>query len=352
MTAFLVSCHTGQQAHVTDTVREVCTAAAGDVVSEELFTARIEGKQDVDIFPQVSGRIESICISEGQRLEKGQVMFIIDQVPYKAALRVADANVQAAKAKVESTALELEGKQALAKENVISEFDLSLAKNAHAIAQAQLEQALAEQTNAKNDLSYTRIESPVNGVAGTLPYREGTLVGPTTAKPLTTVSDNSMMYVYFSLSENRLRALFSQYGSKEAMISSMKGLELRLSDGSTYPYDGHLESVSGVLNESTGTAQMRCVFPNPDGTLLSGASGCVVIPFKYENVISIPAESAFEIQGMHFVQKVVGGKAQTSQIQVEASQDGRTYIVLGGLEAGDSIVAGGAGLVHDGDIIS
>lgn len=346
------SCNSGkqQQAAVPQS-RELITVQPGTVQTQESFTATISGRQDVDIYPQVSGRIEKLCITEGQTVKKGQTLLIIDQVPFQAALRVADANVRAAQAQAQSAALELEGKEALRKENVVSDFDLSIARSEKAKADAMLDQALAQQANARNDLSYTTVTSPTNGIAGNLPYREGALVNPGIEKPLTTVSDNSEMFVYFSLSESRLRQLIARYGSRENIVSDMPALQLRLADGTLYGHDGRIETISGVLNPNTGMVQMRCVFPNPEGMLMSGASGNILMPFIYDNVISIPAASAFEIQGVHFVQKVVDGKASTTQITVLDSPDGSTYIVGQGLESGDVIVAGGAGLIHDGDEI-
>lgn len=129
--------------------------------------------------------------------KKGQVLFIIDQVPYQAALNTAIANVEAAKASVATAQLTYDSKQELYKNKVVSEFDLKTAYNTLLSAKAQLAQAEAQEINARNNLSYTEVKSPSNGVIGTLPYRVGALVSASLPKPLTTVSDNSEMYVYF-----------------------------------------------------------------------------------------------------------------------------------------------------------
>lgn len=155
--------------------------------------------------PQISGRIIRLKVKEGERVKTGQVLAVIDQVPYRAALRTAQANVSAAQAKVETARIELRGKQALFDEKVISDYELSLARNQLAVACAELEQAKAQESDARNNLSYTEIKSPSNGVVGTLPYRIGALVGPNMAQPFTVVSDNAEMYAYFSISENMLR---------------------------------------------------------------------------------------------------------------------------------------------------
>lgn len=183
----------------------VMVVSSRPVEFQETYSAAIRGRQDVDIIPQVSGRITRLCVKEGERVRTGQVLAVIDQVPYQAALRTARANVSAAQAKAETARIELQGKQALFDEQVISDYELSLARNQLAVALAELEQAKAQETDARNNLSYTEIKSPSNGVVGTLPFRIGALVSPGIAQPFTVVSDNSEMYVYFSVSENKLR---------------------------------------------------------------------------------------------------------------------------------------------------
>ena len=167
------------------------------VEQTETYSASIRGRQDVDIIPQVAGRITRLCVKEGEQVKNGQVLAVIDQVPYQAALRTAVANVSAAKARVETARIELSGKQSLFDEKVISDYELSVARNQLAVAQAELEQAKAHEADARNNLSYTEIKSPSDGVVGTLPYRIGALVSPTIEQPFTVVSDNSEMYAYF-----------------------------------------------------------------------------------------------------------------------------------------------------------
>lgn len=175
-----------------DTDKEITTS----------YSASIEGKQDIDIYPQVSGYIEKLNVSEGDIVRKGEILFVIDQVPYKAALETAIANVESAKANLATAELTYKSTQALFAKKVVSDFNLQTTKNAYLTAKAQLAQAKAQEVNARNNLSYTEVKSPSNGVVGMLPYRVGTLVSPSMPQPLTTVSDNSNMYVYFSMTEN------------------------------------------------------------------------------------------------------------------------------------------------------
>lgn len=326
------------------------TATSVDIV--ESYSATIEGCQDVEIYPQVSGTISELKVKEGEKVKKGQSLFVIDQVPYQAALRTAIANVHAAEAQVETALLDYDSKRILFDEKVISEYDLSTTKNALSIAKANLEQARAQETDARNNLSYTEVHSPADGVVGTLPFRAGALVGPSISKPLTTVSDTRQMYVYFSMSENQLRNLFRQYGSPDETIRKMPEIELQLNDGSIYESKGRIETISGVINPRTGTASVRCVFPNGKRLLFSGGVGNVVLPHKEQNVFVIPQGTTYEIQDKIYVYKVVDGVAKSAEIKVDKLNDGKTYIVRSGLQEGDVLVSEGVAMLKEGTPVS
>ena len=330
----------------------VLTVEPSTVTLTESYSASVRGRQDIEIYPQVSGTIQRVCVKEGEKVRRGQSLFVIDRVPYEAALRTAVANVHAAEAQVETARITFESKQELFRRSVVSEFDLSTARNALAVAEASLEQARAEETNARNSLSYTEVKSPADGVVGTIPYRVGALVGPTSAQPLTTVADNSEMYVYFSMSENRLQELVMCYGSLDRTIENMPAVRLRLNDGNIYAEEGRIESISGVLNAETGSGSLRAVFPNPNRVLFSGGTGNVVIPRRLENAIAIPQEATYELQDKIFVYRVVDGRAVATRIEVSPIHDGVRYTVTKGLSAGDRIVTTGVGLLNDGDEIT
>ncbi|MBR3847443.1 MAG: efflux RND transporter periplasmic adaptor subunit, partial [Alistipes sp.] len=319
-----------------------------DRVIPSSYSATIRGRQDIDIYPQVGGTIAKLCVTEGQTVAQGQTLFIIDQVPYKAALQTAEANVAAAKAGVATAQLVYDSKKELYAKNVVSKFDLSTAENNLLTAKAQLAQAEAQRVNAANSLSYTVVKAPANGVVGTLPYRVGALVSAAMPKPLTTVSDNSVMYVYFSMNEKQLLELAREYGSIDATIKQMPDVELKLSDGTIYSEKGRVESISGVIETSTGTVSLRAAFPNKGGLLHSGGSGNVVIPNTYKDCIVIPQMATFELQDRVFVFKNVDGLAKSFPISVEKINNGKEYVVTAGLTAGDVIVAEGAALLREG----
>lgn len=324
----------------------VLTVATTDREIPTHYSATIRGRQDIDIYPQVGGTIAELCVTEGEAVAQGQTLFIIDQVPYKAALQTAEANVAAAKAGVATAQLVYDSKKQLHAKKVVSQFDLATAKNSLLTAQAQLAQAEAQRVNAENNLSYTVVKAPSNGVVGTLPFRVGALVGPT-AK-LTTVSDSSEMYVYFSMTENQLLDLIRRYGSLANTLRNMPDVQLVLNDGSVYDRTGRIESISGVIDMTTGSVQLRAAFPNPDGLLHSGGSGNVVVPSAFVDCIAVPQTATFEIQDKVYVYKVVDGKAVSSMIDIEKISNGKEYIVRSGLVPGDTIVAEGVGLLREG----
>jgi membrane fusion protein (multidrug efflux system) len=311
------------------------------------YTASIRGKSDIDIFPQISGYITQVCVEEGEKVQKGQTLFVIDQVPYQAALQTAEANVNLAKAGVSTAQLMFDSKQELLNNNVVSTFELQTSANALESAKAQLEQAVAMAAIARNNLSYTVVKSPSNGVVGVLPFKIGASVSPAQPRPLTQVSDNSEMYVYFSMTENRLLSLLRQYESVEKAIKSMPAVQLELSDKTLYAEEGHIETISGVIEAGTGAVSLRAVFKNPQGLLHSGGSGNVLIPSNYTDCIVIPKSATFEIQDKIYVYKDVNGVAKSTRIEVSPQSEDTEYIVESGLNTGDVIVSEGVGFINE-----
>lgn len=323
----------------------------GSRTLSQSYTAVINGRQSVEIRPQVSGTITQVCIAEGAQVKKGQTLVIIDQVPYKAALETAIANVKRAEASVATARLTADSKEQLFKENVVSAFDLQTARNSLLQAEATLAQAKAEEVNARNDLSYTEVKSPVDGVSGMLPYRVGALVDASITTPLTTVSDDTEMYVYFSMTESQVLSLIRQYKTLDEAMKQMPEVELKLSDGLTYAHKGRIDAISGTIDTSTGAVSLRATFPNPEHMLRNGGSGTVIFPYIKENVLIVPQEATYEIQDKIFVYKVVDGKATSSQVSVFPVNNGKEYIVESGLEEGETIIAEGAGLVQEGTVV-
>ncbi|MGM9859976.1 MAG: efflux RND transporter periplasmic adaptor subunit [Muribaculaceae bacterium] len=304
------------------------------------YPASIRSEQDVEIRPQVSGLISQVNVHEGGTVHAGQVLFVIDQVPYRAAVETAEANLQNAQAAEATAELTAESNRSLYDEGVISEYELHTSLNTLAQRRAETASAQAAVVDARNNLSYTEIKSPVNGTAGMSSIRVGTLVSPTMSEPLVSVVANEYMYAYFSLTESQVIDMSTTLIGSE--------VELTLSNGQRYNRRGVIDAVSGVVDSSTGAVSVRARFANPEGLLRSGGSANILLPTQIDGCIVIPQEATYELQEKIFVYKVVDGIATSTAIKVLPANNGKEYIVTAGLQAGDVIIAKGAGMVREG----
>ena len=346
----LASCSNTPQDRVGNAATQcrLFTVELADRMLNTQYVASLEGRQIVEIRPQVSGNITRICIGEGDAVKRGQTLFVIDQVPYKAALAVAKANVESAEAKVTAARMTAESKQQLYAKSVVSEYDMLLSKSELATAEAALAQAKAQLTNAANNLSYTEVKSPVDGKAGMIAYRVGALVSSNIATPLVTVSDDSEVYAYFSVNEKRLLDMTAGSTSTDEFVASIPEVSLLLSNGTPYAEKGHVTAVSGIVDRNTGAVSLRADFPNAGGLLRHGGTATVIMPASLHNVMVIPQTATYEIQEKKFVFRVVDGVAHSQEVQVYRLNDGHEYVVESGLDPGDVIVAEGAGLMKEG----
>ena len=346
---FLFSCG-GKNAQTGGMAREyaVMTLEPDSMEWYSNYPAAIKGKRDIEIRPNVSGFITELRVDEGSVVRKGQVLFVIDTVPYKAALKVAETNVEVARANAETARLTAENKRELQRRDIISEYDLQMAENSYASAKAQLAQAEAQLVNARNNDSYTRVTSPLDGVVGEIPFRVGSLVSPSSTTPLTTVSDNSEMYVYFSMTERQVLELAAQYGA-DNFLKKLPEVSLKLSDGSVYPLKGEIETISGIIDTQTGSSNMRATFANPHKLLRSGGSGVIMIPMKNNQALLVPQKATYEIQDKKFVYVLNDDSTvKSTEITVSSIDNGKDYMVLSGLKAGDRIVIEGVNTLKDG----
>lgn len=316
------------------------------------YSATLRGKQDVEIRPQVSGTITELCVEEGATVHQGQTICSIDQVPYQAALETAEANVKVAEANVATARMTSESKTNLFHKNIISYLEKQTAANTLHGNEAALALARAELKNAQNNLSYTVVKSPVNGKIGMIPYKVGALVNPSIVTPLTSVSDNSEIYAYFSMTEREILNLSRLSGSLEKAIEQMPEVELILSDGSKYAYKGRIDAVSSMIDSSTGAISLRATFRNEEHVIPSGGSGTLIFPYNMTDCIVIPQTATYEVQDKVYVYKVVDGKTVETLITIFPIDDGQNYIVSDGLQEGDIIVTEGVGTLKEGVEIS
>lgn len=351
LTALLAfSCGNSQQGGMPALSLAVMTVEPTSQELNSAYPATIKGQQDIEIRARVSGYITKLCVDEGAVVHKGQPLFLIDAVPYQKAVQAAEAAVEVAKANVATTQLTVDSKTELHAQNIISDYDLQTARNSLASAKAALAQAEAQLASARNDLSYTTITSPSDGVVGTIPFRVGSLVGTTTQEPLTVVSDINKMFVYFSMNEKQLLALTRQKdGSVNSMIGAMPEVQLQLADGTMYPAKGKIETLSGVIDLSTGAVQMRATFPNAQRLLRSGGTGTVLIPSVLDSALLIPQSATYEVQDKKFVY-VLGdsSKVKNTEITVFPLDNGKQYVVTSGLKPGEQVVVEGVATLRDG----
>lgn len=329
------------------------TLNARDLVIDYPVSASLSGEQDVQILPQVSGKLQKINVTMGQEVKQGQVLFVIDQVQAQADLRNALASLKVSQAQAATAKIELESKLDLRQKNIVSDIQVRKAQNEYATAVAMVEQAEAVVTNARQVLSFTTVVSPCNGIVGELPYRVGSVVGPDMAQPLTIISNNRRIYANMAVTERELLDAFHTVSSNsDDLLKLLPHVRLRTADGRIYDHEGYIESISGVINKTTGTMSVRAIFPNEGGTLRSGGAAEILIPDSLKGVVVIPQVATYELQNKVFAFKVENKLAKSVEIRVSPLNNGQEYVVLSGLKSGDVIVAEGAGNIHDGDSIS
>ena len=324
---------------------KVLTVEPTNSMLNNSYPATLKGKTDIDIRPQVSGFITEVLVDEGQHVRKGQPLFKIDQVQFQAAVDQAQAAVNAARTAVANAQIQADNNKQLYDRNIISENARQVSDNQLRAAQAQLRQAEAALTSAQKNLSYTVVTAPSDGVVGSIPNREGSLASPSSVQPLTTISDNSQIYAYFSLTEKDLLNM-TDGGTKRLtdVVKDMPEVTLVLANGTEYPLKGKVATVSGVIDNATGAASVRALFDNPSGMLRSGNTGQINIPVNNENVIVVPQKATFEVQDLKYVFTVNdSNKTVTTPIQVLSLNDGKNYVITNGLNAGDRVVIEGVG---------
>ena len=299
--------------------------------------------------------ITRVCVDEGQQVAAGQTLFILDQVQYEAAVRQAEAAVAVAQESVNSASITAENKQKLFNKNIISEYENTLAKNDLAQAKAQLAQAQASLVTARKNLSFTVVKAPSAGYVGSIPNREGSLASPTSQTPLTTISDISEVYAYISFNEKQVLEMTD--GGKKSLseaINALPEVKLVLSDGTAYPLPGKISTLTGLLDNTTGSASARILFKNQNGMLRSGSTGTIVIPIQEDSVLLVPQKATTEIQDIKYAYVVNdSNKVTATKIEVLANNDGKNYVVTNGLKEGDRIVVEGVGVkVKNGSVIN
>ncbi|MDR1881512.1 MAG: efflux RND transporter periplasmic adaptor subunit [Prevotella sp.] len=334
-----------------DTPREYKTAVLSrqSAQLESVYPVTIKGQEDIEIRPRIDGFIDAIYVDEGSVVKKGQILFKINSPAADQAVTTAEAAVNSANAQVQTAQLNVDRIKPLADKGIVSATQLETYRNALLSSQAALAQANAQLKNARATKSWAEVTSPVDGVAGSIPFRLGSLVN--SANVLTTVSSIDNVFAYFSINEKDLVSLLAglEGNTQAEKINNLPEVTLKMADGAVYPEKGKIKTITGQVNITTGSVNLRADFPNKNGLLRSGFSGNISIPQYMENVIVIPQDATKSQQNKHLAYKVQGDTvAVQTVISVISTPDGKNYVVTNGLNVGDRIVTEGMVTMTDG----
>jgi len=321
--------------------------------TETEFPVAIQGKNDVEIRPQVNGTLDKIYVDEGAYVNQGQPLFKINDNLYRQQLNNATSSLNAAQAALINAQLEVEKLTPLVQNKVVSDYQLKTAKANLSIAKANVEQNRALVESAQINVNYTLIKAPVSGYIGRLPKKQGSLISQNDPEALTKLSDTKEVYAYFSLSENDFINFKTQYSGQtiSEKLKKLPPVSLVLSDNSEYSQKGSIDMVDGQFDKTTGAITLRAKFPNADGLLRSGNTGKVKINIQHDNSIVIPQEATIEIQDKLFV-FLVDKKNSVSRQPIQISgKSGTNYLVKEGIKTGDRIVLKGFENLPDGATI-
>ena len=328
------------------------------------FSAKLKGQSDVTITPQVSGQLMRICVTEGQRVSKGQTLFVIDSrnaqhevEAARANLQAAQANLSAAQAQANSAKLEFESNKNLFDKKIVSSYMLENSRNSYNQAVAAVSQAKAAVTQAQSsvnrarvNLGFCTITAPVTGVIGEIPVRTGDQVSPATY--LTILSGNTTMDAEFAVSEAiiEMQVQAGMKGDeKEKHIAALPDVTFVMKNGTEYPHKGRITSLTGMVDAATGSLACKASFPNPNGHLFSGIQGTVVLPLSEQDVMVIPQNAVVKLQDKQLVYKVQADSTATAvTVTTTTTGNGKDVIVTSGLNVGDKIVIVGANNVQEG----
>lgn len=345
--AVLTACG-GSAPQVAQSSYQTLTISKSDITVPLKYSATLKGTSDVTIKPQVSGQLMEVCITEGQQVKKGTVLFRIDSRDAQLELESAEANLLAAQAQESSAKLEFESSKNLFAKGIVSKYMLDNAENEYKQAQASVAQYRATADRARVNLGYCTITSPVDGVIGSIPVFAGDQVNTTTY--LTMVSGNAKMYAEFSVNESVLEER-AQSATKdnESTLADFPDVTWLFKSGTEYDRKGRITSITGTVDKTTGALTCKATFPNPDGVLYSGVQGTVVIPIEVKNVMVVPQNAIVRLQNKSLAYKVGPDScAYSTIVETAGISSDRDLVVTKGLEVGDVIVTEGANNLYEG----
>jgi membrane fusion protein (multidrug efflux system) len=330
--------HAGGEGHEGHAHKVVVTSPLRrDIVSTQQYVCQIHSCQHIEVRALEGGYLEELHVKEGQAVQKGELMFKIIGVLYKARLdsEVAEAN---------RIQIEVDNALRLAEKGIVSPQEVALKKAELAKAQAKVELAQAE-------LGFTDIKAPFDGIVDRQRNQLGSLIEE--GDVLTTFSDNSVMWVYFNVPEKRYLEYKTELDeeAKEGNAAPHLTIELKLANQSIFPQQGKIGAIEADFNNTTGNIAFRADFANPDGLLRNGQTGTILIHRTLKDVLVIPQRATFEILARRYAYVVdENNVVHQRDITVQSEQDD-IFVISDGLKEGDKIILEGIRQVRDGDKI-
>ncbi len=326
------------------------------------FPVTIKGINNNDVRAKIQGYIKKVYVDEGQSVAAGAPLFqletnILSQNAdaAQAAVTASEAGIEAAEAAVKAAEVEVTKLTPLVEKNIIGSIQLETAKANLTRARAAYSQAVAAKGQAnstlkgiRENINFSIVKSPIKGVVGALPLREGSLVGPSDPTPLTTVSETSSVYAYFSMNEKEYLDFLERTpgATVKEKLGNIPPVDLLLANGQPYPGKGHVRAVTGQIDAATGSIQFRVTFTNSAGLLSNGNSGKIRIPKTYENAVVFPEMSVFERQGSFYVYTVARDTAYMTKVNI--IDRAHNLVVAGdGVKPGDLVVIQGTANLRD-----
>jgi membrane fusion protein (multidrug efflux system) len=318
-----------------------------DVPIQQEWVGTMAGNVDADIRPKVEGFLLARLYTEGSYVEKGQAMFQLDRRQAEAAVDQATGNLERARAALAQTQIDVRRYTPLVAQRAISQAELDKAQSSERAATAAVAADQAALENAKLNLGWTAVVSPIAGIAGVAKVGIGDLITPTTV--MTTVSSVNPIYVDVNIAEQDYLRLAREKSNR----SGRTNLELILGDGTIFPHAGHPLFVNREVDSRTGTIQVRGEFPNPGNVLRPGQYARIRAATELrKGALLIPQQSVSELQGVYQVGVVAADNKVTIKTVTLGPQFGDMWVVESGLQAGENVVVDGLQRVKSGMVVA
>jgi membrane fusion protein, multidrug efflux system len=306
------------------------------------YTGTTAALQTVDIRARVAGFLQKMYFEPRSKVKAGDLLFLIDPRQYEASVKQAKGKLDAQKASSKLAQTELQISQQLESKEAISALKLEKKAAERDVAQADVELAEASLDSAKLDLEWTRVTSPIKGRVSRNKIDVGNLVGATEKTLLTTVVDDDPIYVYFNVSELDLLPILRHLAKDPSSKPSVKlPVQLGLADEIGYPHEGHFDFAETTVDSSTGTIQVRGIFPNPDGLLMAGMFTRVRVPVETRKVLLLPDVAVQFDQGGKYVLTVDDNNVVQQKRIKTAEQVDQMRVIAEGLTSKDRVITTG-----------